>query len=309
MVSSTIVAIISTTIAIYLFLLAPHHFFAPSPSLSLSVHLRIEYNNGEKCERERERDARSRDTTHAYPIILINLNIFGPANVVTFFASYRSLDMSMWIVMEYCGGGAVADLLKYRALDEDEAAYVLRETLRGLHHLHEQCKKHIIHRDLKSANLLLTTAGDVKVADFGVSKILDIAIAGRKTRSFVGTPHWMAPEVIMGKPYDARCDIWSVGIVGIEMAEQHPPKFNVNMHGVLAAIPKLPAPTLCSPQDHSTLFCNFLNHVLVKEPHQRPTAIEALAHCLVGGSSDGHGKRKDAADSGEESAALTAAQT
>jgi serine/threonine protein kinase len=221
------------------------------------------------------------------------------ANVVTFYASYRSLDMSMWIVMEYCGGGAVADLLKYRALGEGEAAYVLRETLRGLHHLHEQCKKHIIHRDLKSANLLLTAEGDVKVADFGVSKILDIAIAGRKTRSFVGTPHWMAPEVIMGKPYDARCDIWSVGIVGIEMAEQHPPKFNVNMHGVLAAIPKLPAPTLCRPQDHSARFCAFLDRVLVKEPGQRPTAMEALAHCFVGGA----GGRQGEEDEGRGAAA------
>ena len=205
-------------------------------------------------------------------------------NVVTFYASYRSLDMSMWIVMEYCGGGSVSDLLKYKALGEDECAFVLRETLQGLHHLHEECKKHIIHRDMKSANLLLTAEGDVKVADFGVSKILDIAIADRKTSSFVGTPHWMAPEVIMGKKYDARCDIWSVGIVGIEMAEQHPPKFNVNMHGVLAAIPKLPAPRLSHSDEHSEEFCSFLSAVLTKSPQERPSALEALNHALFSGT-------------------------
>lgn len=205
-------------------------------------------------------------------------------NVVTFYASYRSLDMSMWIVMEYCGGGSVSDLLKYKALGEDESAFVLRETLQGLHHLHEECKKHIIHRDMKSANLLLTSKGDVKVADFGVSKILDIAIADRKTSSFVGTPHWMAPEVIMGKKYDARCDIWSVGIVGIEMAEQHPPKFNVNMHGVLAAIPKLPAPRLSRPDEHSEEFCSFLSALLTKNPQERPSALEALNHALFSGA-------------------------
>ena len=194
------------------------------------------------------------------------------ANVVAFDNTYLNGE-TLWLVMEYCGGGSVADLLRFRALKQHEIHHVLSEILKGLHHLHQQ---HIIHRDLKSANLLLTTLGVVKVADFGVSKIL--LNDNLKTKTFVGTPHWMAPEIILGKEYDARCDMWSVGIVGIELAEQHPPKYQINMHGVLAAIPKAPSPTLARPSEWSALFVDFLAVLLVKEPKNRPTAETAL--CL-----------------------------
>ena len=196
-------------------------------------------------------------------------------NVVAFDNTYLNGE-TLWLVMEYCGGGSVADLLRFRQLHENEIAHVLFETLNGLSHLHQQ---NIIHRDLKSANLLLTKNGKVKVADFGVSKILE---TGRiKTRTFVGTPHWMAPEIIVGKEYDARCDLWSIGIVGIELAEQHPPKYQINMHGVLAAIPKAPAPKLQNPVQWNPSFIEFVGLLLVKDPANRPTAERALSFDFV----------------------------
>ena len=191
-------------------------------------------------------------------------------NIVAFDNTYLNGE-TLWLVMEYCGGGSVADLLRFRALKENEIAFVLFETLKGLNHLHLQ---NIIHRDLKSANLLLTDQGIVKVADFGVSKIL--LNGSIKTKTFVGTPHWMAPEIIQGKEYDSRCDMWSVGIVGIELAEQHPPKYEINMHGVLAAIPKAPAPKLQHSADWSQNFIQMLSVLLVKDPNERPTAQISL---------------------------------
>ena len=191
-------------------------------------------------------------------------------NVVVFFNTYISGE-TMWLVMEYCGGGCVSDLLRFRPLKENEISVVLCQSLHGLSHLHD---KNIIHRDFKSANLLLTRNGNIKVADFGVSKILENG--SFKTKTFVGTPHWMSPEIIEGKEYDGRCDLWSVGIVGIELAEQNPPKYQINMHGVLAAIPKAPAPTLQEPTLWSSLFNEFLSFLLVKNPEQRATATKAL---------------------------------
>ena len=192
-------------------------------------------------------------------------------NIVTFDNTYIQGE-TMWLVMEFCGGGAVSDLLRFRCLKECEIATVLCESLCGLFHLHQQ---RVLHRDFKSANLLLTRKGEIKVADFGVSKILDTGHF--KTKTFVGTPHWMAPEIIEGKEYDAKCDLWSVGIVGIELAEQNPPKYQINMHGVLAAIPKAPPPTLQEPSQWSTTFQLFLSKLLVKDPADRVAADQALA--------------------------------
>ena len=198
------------------------------------------------------------------------LKLCNHSNIVTFDNTYIQGE-TMWLVMEFCGGGAVSDLLRFRALKEPEIAVVLRESLLGLSHLHQQ---RVLHRDMKSANLLLTLQGTIKLADFGVSKILENK--NNKTKTFVGTPHWMAPEIVQGKEYDERCDLWSIGIVGIELAEQNPPKHQINMHGVLAAISKAPAPTLTNQSEWSTTLNTFLSTLLVKNPTNRVTANQAL---------------------------------
>ncbi|ORX42008.1 kinase-like protein [Piromyces finnis] len=151
----------------------------------------------------------------------------------------------IWIVMEYCGGGSVESGYKFlhQHLEEQEIASILKECLIGLKFLHS-CGK--IHRDIKCGNILLNDDGIVKLADFGVST--QISKTFSKRRTFIGTPYWMAPEVItseqQGTEYDFKADIWSLGITAIEMANCHPPMFDVHPMRVLFMIPNLPSPTL-----------------------------------------------------------------
>lgn len=143
---------------------------------------------------------------------------------------------SLWIVMEYCGGGSVQGVLKAtgQGLREEEIALIVRESLRALAYLHSIRK---IHRDIKGGNILLCTNGDVKLADFGVSAQLVRTMSKRST--FVGTPYWMAPEVIQGHRYDGKADVWSIAITAIEMAQRLPPLFDVHPMRVIMCIPKV----------------------------------------------------------------------
>nr|XP_027196768.1 mitogen-activated protein kinase kinase kinase kinase 5-like [Dermatophagoides pteronyssinus] len=147
-------------------------------------------------------------------------------NIVAFFGSYLRRD-KLWICMEYCGGGSLQDIYHCTGpLSEEQIAYVIRETLKGLHYLHSVGK---IHRDVKGANILLTEGGDVKLADFGVSAQITATISKRK--SFIGTPYWMAPEVAAVERkggYNHQCDIWAIGITAIELAELQPPMFDLH---------------------------------------------------------------------------------
>lgn len=129
------------------------------------------------------------------------------------------------IVMEYCGAGSVSDSmrLRRRALNEAQIAVVLQRTLLGLSYLHEH---HIIHRDIKAGNILLTVSGATKLADFGVAGHVKHSLSKRNT--VIGTPFWMAPEVIQQSGYDTRADIWSLGITAIEMAERKPPYADIH---------------------------------------------------------------------------------
>nr|XP_013813934.1 PREDICTED: serine/threonine-protein kinase 10 [Apteryx mantelli mantelli] len=192
-------------------------------------------------------------------------------------------DGKLWIMIEFCPGGAVdATMLELdRGLTEPQIQVICRQMLEALHYLHS---KKIIHRDLKAGNVLLTQDGDIKLADFGVSAKNMKTL--QKRDSFIGTPYWMAPEVVMCEtmkdtPYDYKADIWSLGITLIEMAQIEPPHHELNPMRVLLKIAKSDPPTLSSPSKWSLEFRDFLKTALDKNPETRPSAAQLLEHPFV----------------------------
>ncbi|MBN3302511.1 STK10 kinase, partial [Amia calva] len=180
----------------------------------------------------------------------------------------------LWIMIEFCPGGAVdATMLELdRGLTEPQIQVICRQILEALDYLHSM---KIIHRDLKAGNILLTLEGDIKLADFGVSAKNSKTLQRRD--SFIGTPYWMAPEVVMCEtmkdaPYDYKADIWSLGITLIEMAQIEPPHHELNPMRVLLKIAKSEPPTLEQPSKWSAEFKDFLKRSLDKNPESRPTA-------------------------------------
>eukprot|EP00070_Physeter_catodon_P014920 XP_023972393.1 mitogen-activated protein kinase kinase kinase kinase 4 isoform X17 [Physeter catodon] len=209
-------------------------------------------------------------------------------NIATYYGAFIKKsppghDDQLWLVMEFCGAGSITDLVKNtkgNTLKEDWIAYISREILRGLAHLHIH---HVIHRDIKGQNVLLTENAEVKLVDFGVSAQLDRTVGRRNT--FIGTPYWMAPEVIAcdenpDATYDYRSDLWSCGITAIEMAEGAPPLCDMHPMRALFLIPRNPPPRLKSKK-WSKKFFSFIEGCLVKNYTQRPPTEQLLRHPFI----------------------------
>uniref|UniRef100_A0A3Q2NQU8 non-specific serine/threonine protein kinase n=1 Tax=Fundulus heteroclitus TaxID=8078 RepID=A0A3Q2NQU8_FUNHE len=189
----------------------------------------------------------------------------------------------LWILIEFCAGGAVdAIMLELeRPLTEPQIRVVCKQTLEALTYLHE---KKIIHRDLKAGNILLSLDGEVKLADFGVSAKNTNTLQRRD--SFIGTPYWMAPEVVMcetskDRPYDYKADIWSLGVTLIELAQIEPPNHEMNPMRVLLKIAKSEPPTLMQPSRWSSEFNDFLRRALDKNVDNRWSSTQLLQHPFV----------------------------
>ncbi|XP_059186495.1 mitogen-activated protein kinase kinase kinase kinase 5-like [Centropristis striata] len=200
------------------------------------------------------------------------------SNIVKYYGSYIRAT-KLWICMEFCGGGSLQDVYHVTGpLSEPQIALICREMLQGLDYLHAQKK---IHRDIKGANILLNNQGEVKLADFGISAQITATLARRM--SFIGTPYWMAPEVaaveIKGG-YNELCDIWSVGITAIELAELQPPLFDVHPLRVLFLMSKsgYQPPKLKDKSKWSSMFYNFVKAMLVRNPKKRPSASKLLSN-------------------------------
>ncbi|NWW39324.1 PAK3 kinase, partial [Panurus biarmicus] len=186
------------------------------------------------------------------------------------------VDKQFWLVTEYMDGGTLSDVIRKTYLSEDEMAAISRECLQGLDFLHSN---HVIHRDVKSCNILLRTDGSVKLADFGLSAQLPPEQS--RQSSVAGTSGWMAPEVVTGQPYGPKVDIWSLGIVGIEMVEQEVPYWNETPVSPQLLIATGGRPKLWQPNLFSPLLRDFLNCCLQTDEVRRWSAKELLQHPFV----------------------------
>jgi hypothetical protein len=205
-------------------------------------------------------------------------------NIVKYIDSYLKGDY-LWVVMEYMSAGSLAEILEQHSqnpMTEAQMKWVTLNVLRGLCHIHEKLR---IHRDIKSDNILLGSNGVVKIADFGFAAQLTKQKQKRKTT--LGTPYWMAPELIRGKKYDSKVDIWSLGILIMEMAEGDPPLMELPMLKALVEISKKGVPPLREPDRFSEQFRDFLGKCLNMKPTSRPTSHELIQHpWLVSAATD-----------------------
>jgi len=196
-------------------------------------------------------------------------------NVVEYVGSHSKADR-LWVVMEFIDGGSLTDIIAVVRMTEPQIANICREILKALAYIH---KLNRIHRDIKSDNILLTKAGAVKLADFGYCA--QLTEAATKRNSVVGTPYWMAPELIRGMDYDTGVDLWSLGIAAIEMAEGEPPYLEYPPLRALFLIATNGSPTLKQPEKWSTNFKDFMARALDVNTQQRGNSEDLLKHSFI----------------------------
>ena len=212
------------------------------------------------------------------PLVVTEIDIMKSSahpNVVRYIDSYVK-DDDLWVAMEFMGGGCLTEILDQYpriTMTEPQMAYVARETLECLVYIHNM---HRIHRDIKSDNLLLGSNGTVKVADFGYAA--QLTKKQQKRNTVVGTPYWMAPELIRGYDYSTNVDVWSLGVMMIEMAEQEPPYMDLPPLRALFLITTKEFPGLKEPEKWSSQFADFVGQCVRKDTADRPEAKELLQH-------------------------------
>jgi len=196
------------------------------------------------------------------------------ASIIEYIDSF-ALDGQLWVVMEFMDGGCLTDVLEYQSvlLTENHIAYICEQALLGLAYIHTLDR---IHRDIKSDNILLNRSGSVKIADFGYAAQLKAEQAKRTT--IVGTPYWMAPELIRGQEYTYKVDVWSLGIMVMEMAEGEPPYMEFPPLRALFLITTKGIPDLKAPENWSPQFRNFVSLCLEVDPEKRWDATQLLSH-------------------------------
>lgn len=235
------------------------------------VYTAVDRKNGHKMA-VKKMDLRKQQRRELLFNEVVIMREYHHPNVVDMYDSFLVGD-ELWVLMEYLEGGALTDIITQSKMNEEQIATVCKACLSGLVFLHSNG---VIHRDIKSDSILLSREGKVKLSDFGFCAQVNSELPKRK--SLVGTPYWMAPEVISRLPYGPEVDIWSLGIMVVEMVDGEPPFFNEPPLQAMRRVRDFPAPKLKSTHRVSSRLLGFLERMLVRDANVRATAYELLEH-------------------------------